>query len=397
MDTTKTASHNKKRQRKIFLVKPYFIAILLILGTVPFGFIRDLGAMALAIQFIICVFCISLTLSLRFSRLKLYSLLAYYLTAIISNVLIASTPNIASPVFLQITLLGLLSALDTAKINNYNIRIMNKVFDIYFMLYTFTSIYLLMFASVLSFNDRLKIASSSTTIAILSGLTALYYFRQLIDPKQRFAFIKTTIHFLGFCTAIFVIINIQSRGAFLVTVISCFILSYQITMSSFQSSAKIIVLLGVGASVFIYFGAQFLERFELGNFDSLNQFTSDRLVTQEYMLSQIEAFSALEMLIGKGFGATRTLVISSGLEFPHMDPLLIMFDGGLILLLVYNVFFYALYKNIGKNTAIISMLYLTGLHTNLSLWPNILALSGLFAYSMTYAGALQSRNHLSHR
>ena len=224
-------------------------------------------------------------------------------------------------------------------------------------------------------NGRMKGLGSGTSYAIL----ACYILFFLID-EYRFKAMS-----LAWCLVLSVvplssILLTQSRGAFL----SLLIILTLKSISSAKNFFIILVLLGV--SIFamsemesLITAVDLLSRIDFRRFDNLDQFTSGRLLTQEYILQwAFSGIGTMQILFGdSGLNGFKQL-ISDGLEYPHFDLLYFLYDTGSIGAMVY----------VGSAIMILCryrwdkyllLFFLSSLHTNMVLSPGILMFSVFLA------------------
>ena len=122
------------------------------------------------------------------------------------------------------------------------------------------------------------------------------------------------------------------------------------------------------------------ERLNLSNFADIEQFTSGRSFSQLYILDAVFNSSFYQFLFGNGLNSFKEICEVIGIEYPHFDVLLIMYDGGLLVTTIYIYSFQYLLKN-NDNSSYLLLFFLNGLHSNSINSPSLLILGYLMTKS----------------
>jgi hypothetical protein len=337
-----------------------FFGFSIFLIAVPFNYFFENNFNALPIQFLLCIF-----ISRSFFKIKLNNLLFLVFSFLILIIVSAGdiinfTLSAVTASFLVFWLI-IFSGNPKFPQTKSNSIVNSSLFFIGVMLVYFT----LDFYLNNDIESRSKGFGSGTVFAILGIYGFCIFYQRYISKKIKFT------KFIFFCALFGIPILItQSRGA-LVTIIFVFF------AFEFKSLKKINwrrVLL-----VFVVFGysisnSPIINRFNTTNYEDLNQLTSGRSLTQFYILeSFVNESNLLNILIGNGFNSLKELVYK-GYEYPHFDMLFLLYEGGIVLVLLYVLTLFKVHK-VFNNKIFFWIYFISSLHTNIIISPGIFFLS----------------------
>lgn len=230
--------------------------------------------------------------------------------------------------------------------------------------------------------SRSKGFGSGTIFSVVSlyGFSIIY----LKYSIKKLSLIKFIFFGLIF---IFPILITQSRGV-LLTLVFVFV------VIEFRSLKKIklrrILLVFIVFGYFI-FNSAVLNRFDTSNYDDFNQLTSGRSYTQFYILeSFVTESNWINILFGNGLNSIKTIV-SRGYEYPHLDLLFILYEGGIILVLLYILTLYKVYK-VYNYKLFFWIFFISSLHTNMIISPGILFLSIILDNQFNFKNSFNEYN-----
>lgn len=283
-----------------------------------------------------------------------------------------------SATIVSIGVLLLISTFELQPVQPYVRRLSVRYAAYTYALYSFASITLT--ANSLS-SSRFKFFGSGTTSAIICGV----YICCLISDRHFSSQRSKIIDIVAILTLFVSIILTQVRGVVIALLMVYVIIKTRRLMSSYFIKQRItffkprihirvlfiLLLLGVSLYALLQIGSlqSFVDRFDIVNYDNLEHLTSGRSHSQLYIMNEMSNSSFLSLAMGHGFGSFQALTQSQGLEFPHFDPLLIGFEGGLVFALIYCYLIFDIMKKFRYSPAILFFIICT-LHTNLLLWPS---------------------------
>ena len=224
--------------------------------------------------------------------------------------------------------------------------------------------------STLGWNKRFKAFGSGTIHALLCILGACFHIDRLTNKKK--------IDIVSGIVAGVLVVGLfatQSRGVLLTFALFTLILVWN------RFRPRHIFLLLCSVVCFVAFGLSsevadipVFSRFKVKQGEDLQSFTSGRLETQKFILEQYSQASSLKLILfGHGLNSMKTLPTRYGFEFPHFDPLYVLYEGGVLLLSLY---IFSLYRFVAKSRdKFYPMIWVvSSLHTNMVVSPYILFL-----------------------
>ena len=128
--------------------------------------------------------------------------------------------------------------------------------------------------------------------------------------------------------------------------------------------------------------------------DELNEFCRENLIdkTQQFIIESVFITSDnMTFLFGHGLNSIKQNLQPIGLEFPHLDVLFLLYEGGLILLIIYIILMYRIYKSY-KYKLLFWIFIISSLHTNMILSPGFLFLGFLLDKSIV----VRTQNNVRH-
>ena len=215
---------------------------------------------------------------------------------------------------------------------------------------------------------RFKGFGSGTVHALLAMISALFLTEIKLAKKINFVLYSSTMGIL--CAAI---LATQSRG-----VVASFVVFMLILLTKkFKSKLLLYVMpiffifavLPVGID---YEDIPVLRRFNPDEFEDIERFTSGRIVTQRHIISWFQGLDSYpSILFGAGLNKMKDLPEKKGLEFPHFDPLYVLYEGGVALLVLY---LYFMFRFVFYDRSFIYpfTLLLSALHSNMLTSPNLI-------------------------
>ena len=337
-----------------------FFGFCIFLVAVPFNYFFENNFNALPIQFLLCVF-----LSRSFFKLKLNNLLflvfSFLVLIAVSNGDIQNLSfSAVTASFLVFWLILFSGKLKLAQ-NKFNSLVNSALFFIGAMLVY----YIVDFYLNNDFGSRSKGFGSGTIFSVLAlyGFCIIY----LRFTSKKLSLIKFIP--LGLIFTIPIIIT-QSRGV-LLTLIFVFLALELKTLKKINWTRVIMVIIVLG--YFVY-NSQVINRFEISNYQDLNALTSGRANTQFYILeSFVTESNWINILFGNGLNSIKILA-SRGYEYPHFDLLFLLYEGGIILVLLYALTLFRVYKMF-NNKLFFWIYVISSLHTNMIISPGIFFLS----------------------
>lgn len=274
----------------------------------------------------------------------------------------------------------LLIAVFATSINQRQLR--GAIVSDQFVLLLFGSILLILtlgyLSSSVTMTGRIKILSSATTSAVLSSLivTLGMYFALLLKRRSvlPYRFVGVAMLILG----MIFILGIQSRGGLISAVFFIQLMLFAYRKNSTRKFHFSLKFLFTNAFAFIffvfflvYFGENIVARFDPSNQDTSKTFLSGRTHTYLLLVSSLRNLSFIQYMFGNGYGSTFNYIEQLGLEVPHLDMLVYLFDGGFVGLILYLLLLFRMGK-FGLPYFVSLFFFLNGLHTNMHLWPNLI-------------------------
>ena len=340
-----------------------FLAVLIFLAVLPFNYFFENNFNALPIQILIIFFLTLLFFKIKLNKLLLIfaSIAVLLLTSNIEFSLLFSSAVTAS--FIIIWLILISGNL------NFTFKKFNHIITILVLIiFIFTIYFNLEFYLESGFNIRSKGFGSGTIFSILS-LYSITFIYLLYKNNSLSKFIFYTLFGVFLSTAILT----QSRGVLLSILVVFITIEFRDLKNIKWLRLIFIFIIGF---VFV-FNSSVLNRFNVDQYDDLNQLTSGRSDTQILIIESIlMSNDKMTLFFGNGLNSIKELQIK-GFEYPHLDLLYLLYEGGLILVFIYIIIMYKIYK-IYFNKLIFWIYIISTFHTNMILSPGMLFLGFLF-------------------
>ena len=350
------------------------IAILLIVAVYPLQYFLGTSSNYLPIQVLaaiaILIFYGRLTINKRYYFL--YMLFVIYVQCIFIYNISNPYSIISNPIL--VSFLVMLSILLLHK-NDISRDSIHTALGVFYLIFVFYSLYINMqFIFENGLSERFKGFGSGTLYATLSVFGITYYLINYKYLKLNFIVALSAVS-----TLFLSIFLTQSRGALivlLIIIVSLFVKSTK----SFAIMTLAVILLLIASSQLLQGIIQldFLQRLAYANYDSLEAFSSGRIVSQVAILDSFsQASNPIEIFFGFGLNEVKdTLVAQQGLELPHFDLLYILYDGGLVSITMFLLLLRGL-MSLEKTKVIWIVYILSSFHTNMIISPGFLVLTYL--------------------
>ena len=288
----------------------------------------------------------------------------YQPASIISNPLIPS--------------LGIMTLVSTVELKIRSLRTTNITLAILCaIVITLQAIHNASFSPVETLNGRFKGFGSGTFYSLISGFIVLY----VLDLYKRNS-IKLIQALVLLSVPVWTLLLTQSRGVFL----SIFIIIIFPYTRTIKGMMGIVGLLLPTMAYVIYFTPLMeyiglLSRLNFAEYTNIADITSGRFQTQSVILTTILSANSIDSLL---FGPEQLngikALVGSGLEFPHLDLLYVIYDGGIFALTVYIIMTCKILKKY-HDSSYMYLFFLSTLHTNMILSPMFLILAWLLSES----------------
>ena len=357
----------------------FFLAILIFFTSLPINYFFENNFNFLPIQLIIILLISRLFFSINLKHILIISIsiMALFLAGNIEFNQVFSSSITATFVTIWFILFS--------KKIKFKIKDLNKIISILFLIMTvFVAYFNLDFFLSSDLNIRSKAFGSGSLFSIISlyGFTFLMviYNMKLIN---KFFFYPILIVF--FTSALLT----QVRGVMLTMIVVYILLEFENLKSWKWSRLLLITSLGV----LLIVNSSILNRFNIDNTADVNQLTSGRYATQLLIIESVFITSDnMTFLFGHGLNSIKQNLQPIGLEFPHLDVLFLLYEGGLILLIIYIILMYRIYKSY-KYKLLFWIFIISSLHTNMILSPGFLFLGFLLDKSIV----VRTQNNVRHR
>jgi len=354
-----------------------FFGFCIFLIAVPFNYFFENNFNALPIQFLLCIF-----LSRSFFKLKLNNLFflifSFLVLIIVSNLDVISFTTSAVIATFFIFWLIILSGNLKLPQKKFNKIVNNTLF--------FFGAMLIYFSVDFYLNNDLESRSKGFGSGTIFSIIALYGFCAIYlrYSSKKLSLIKFIP--LGLLFTIPILIT-QSRGV-LVTLICVF---FAIEFKSFKKINWSRILLIFIIFGYFIFSSAVINRFDTSNYQDLNQLTSGRSKTQFYILeSFVTESNWINILFGNGLNSIKILA-SRGYEYPHFDLLFLIYEGGIILVLLYALTLFRVYKMF-NNKLFFWIYFISSLHTNMIISPGFFFLSKILDNQFNFKKYLNEYN-----
>ena len=262
-------------------------------------------------------------------------------------------------------------------------------FDLYNFFTSAIVVSFLFYAMILVSSDHMKIKESQlkklvNLLSILIVLTLLYfnYIYVVSDaPELRYKgfgsgtfFALVSLYIIYFYYKKYRLKEIKASLFFILASILIAILLLS-EFSSLRGFNFLRLLIIGGLITYFVYNSEILNRFQFTSYDSLDQFTSGRADSQLYILNSFKNETNPEIIFfGNGLNNIKDVLYKSGYEFPHLDLLFILNEGGLVLIFLYLFTLFKIYKKF-SNKLFFFIFLLSSFHTNMILFPGLLVYS----------------------
>jgi hypothetical protein len=339
------------------LLSNIFLAILIFITMVPINYFFSNNFNALPIQLVVVFFIFRLYFSMNLKYTLLISLSIFVL-------LMTSDSQ-----FNQVLTSGITATFFTIYFILFaeKIRFQKNFKDVinilFIVIIAFTTYYNIDFYFYSDLSTRSKAFGSGSIFSIISlygfAFLMLNYYMKHINKKYFYPL------FILFLTSL---IFTQVRGVILTMAFIYIVLEFK-SLKKIKFSR---ILFTITIGIFLFQGSLISERFNLSSNSDINQLTSGRLETQLLIVKSIFYKSDnFTLLFGHGINSIKQDFIPKGLEFPHLDILYLLYEGGLFLLIIYLLLMYQSYKLF--NYKLLFLIFLiSSFHTNMILSPGFL-------------------------
>lgn len=366
-------------------MKP-IVGFLILIIVIPFNYFFENNFNALPYQIPIAFILSNYLFKFKFNHLFLI-IFTVIILLISSN--ISLYDFVFSPVTASFILFWIILLYSDIKIPKYNFdRILLYLIIIIIIFVSYINIDFYQNNNFLE--QRSKGFGSGTIFSIVSLVSLTYIYIEYVNKKIN----GLTFSFL-FIVLISTLLLTQSRGALLTLV---FVFIY----TEFSQIKKIkwfrVILIIVGA-YFLITNTTILERFDTNNYNDFEGLTSGRSVTQLYIINSfVNNFDIITLFFGNGLNSVKDNLVTLGLEFPHFDMFFILYEGGLVLLTIYIITIFKLYKRF-NNKVYFWIFFISSLHTNIILSPGLLFFCIIFAKykinTLTSSEIIKNENNTS--
>lgn len=340
----------------------HIVSVLVYLVIVPFNYFFENNFNPMPFQFPLLIFCFFYLFNFRLKDSFLI-IITFLLLLIISRFDLYNFFTSAIVVSFLFYAIVLVSS-EHLKIEEYRLK---KLVNTITILIVITLLYYGLIYIIGETSElRYKGFGSGTFFALASLYVIYFYYR-----KYRLKEIKASLFFILSLILIFSILITQSRGVF-ITLIVILLLS---EFSSFRGFNFLRLLIIGGVITYFVFNSEIINRFQFTSYDSFDQFTSGRADSQFYILESFKNETNPEIIFfGNGLNNIKNVVYKSGYEFPHLDLLFILNEGGLVLIFLYLFTLFKIYKKF-SNKLFFYIFLLSSFHTNMILFPGLLIYS----------------------
>ena len=365
------------------LIVVFTCACCLLLSTIKLEYITGIKFNYLPIQIILSIVAILLIFKIeKVNPVYLSAFMIFFLLLGVRN-LYQPVAIIANPLIPSMGIMALMAAADF-KVRNLELSGLSLWF--YFLMLAFLQLSLnINFDPGESASGRFKGLGSGTLYSLGAGFFILY----LIGLFNRGGiFFGQLMFFL--VVPIWTLLLTQSRGVFL-SVLLIVIFSYVTPLRGFIALSGL--LLPVVLYVIFYTeAAQYiglLSRLDPSAYATLADMTSGRSHTQILIVDRLlNVESSDAFFFGPGQLNGIKDLVSSGLEFPHLDLLYVAYDGGVIAIFSYTLLALLIFSKY-RFSPYICLFFLTTLHTNMILSPMFLVLACILS---AHAAACYEKN-----
>jgi hypothetical protein len=343
-----------------------FFAILIFLSFLPYNLFFDNNFNALPAQVIIIFLLSRFFFSVHFHDILLITL-SFCILTLNSNIQfdnLFSSSITATFVIIWFILIS--------KNMRFGIKYLYKIITILLLIMiVFTCYYNVDFFLTSDLTARLRGFGSGTIYSVIS----LYGFTYIILRYKKKMILKT-IFYPTLVIFFFTAILTQSRGV-LLTMIFVFLVT---EIKNFKfSHALLTIFLGI----YFIIDSAVLERFYYDDSSDINHLSSGRLNTQTYIIESLFSSDNMTIFLGNGLNSIKQNLQPLGFEFPHLDILFVIYEGGIVLLFIYLIFIYKVYK-MYQNKVLFFVFLISSLHTNMIISPGFLFLGFLMDKSLPF-------------
>lgn len=337
----------------------------------------------------IAIYSFSLLMFLVLLKAKFYKkeLLGYLIIQLLFfiNIALSGSYALFNSLFICFQIIFLLAFLNVSKINLLKL---NDVVDNY-AIYTIAAI-ILINIFIFSYStdasiSRLKFSGSTSYLTTLSSLMAIYVISPTGYLKNSFLSSprRITLYFIAFLPIMLTVV----RGNFLVTVFGSLLVNKDRLGLNFRTIIYFFLICIFSASLYLLgIFDLFIQRSTINeqladpsNINTLSNLSSGRLTTWILIINEFFKGSIQDQVFGFGLGSMEA-VASMGFEYPHFDLLWILFELGIVGVLIFITCIYKLARK--YTTTVIMVVFINGLHTNFILFIGLLVFVPLIAGKM---------------
>ena len=194
---------------------------------------------------------------------------------------------------------------------------------------------------------------------------------------------RITLYFIAFLPIMLTVV----RGNFLVTVFGSLLVNKDRLGLNFRTIIYFFLICIFSASLYLLgIFDLFIQRSTINeqlaapsNINTLSNLSSGRLTTWILIINEFFKGSIQDQVFGFGLGSMEAIA-SMGFEYPHFDLLWILFELGIVGVLIFITCIYKLARK--YTTTAIMVVFINGLHTNFILFIGLLVFVPLIAGKM---------------
>lgn len=360
--------------------KVFFLSIMLLIALLPINYLVGSKINVLPLQFplgvMIYLWCFKIGLGSQKSKIVLFAFIINFLILSVYNindpVVLASSPIILT--LFNIALLGVTNL----NLNGVVIMKVNKPILLFFILFSVISVYFnVQHIQEHSLTIRSKGFGSGTLYSILSLLMILFLY-----DCYKYRLISRNYYLINLIVPVWSLLLTQSRGVIVTLLII-------IIWKNLSSKRKAIVPMLIWTPVIIIsffiipsiWESDLIKRFDPTSFDSIEEFTSNRLYSQLFLINELFNTDLVNLILGNGLNDLKNLLKNTYLVLPHFDPLYVLHDAGVITLCFYMFFILMALKNC-QYSKYLFVYIISTFHTNMIISPTFIVLVALLILNL---------------
>ena len=339
----------------------FFYSILIALLIIPFNYLLDIEFNPIYSQlFFFSILIFPLKKNISNNNIFLVILILFF-SAILSK--FSSSTLLSSLVFSNI-----IFSIGFLLIKWDEDYFYSKTILKFFVAISFLLIFYYLFINQkVNYYGRLKGFGSGTLSSIICALNIIILLN--LNKLKKISFMLMC----ALCTLfVYAIFQFESRGV-LISLIFIIIYIYFKKFKIKYFSVLIFLVPFLLSFLFLIFNkilyqSNIYQRFNVDNFANFNDFTSGRFNSINEIVEKVFNYNNFtDLVLGFGFNSIDELV-EKGYELPHFDIFYILFEGGLLLLIIY-LFFLKFVYNRFYHKELIFLYILCSFHTNLLTTP----------------------------